>query len=78
MISVEHHRRCAAFGFRKGQCNHRCAEIREAIDAFNGDDRNTHRAHPDGREHYHARFALMAEDCDYEITGFSGIEGRRL
>ena len=56
---------------------HRTA-VQEAIDAFNADDSKTHRSNPDSREHYHARFPILAEDCDYEISGFSGVQGCRL
>lgn len=77
-MSAQHHPRCAAFGFRRGTCNRNCAAIEQAIDAFNGDDGKTRRSHPDGREHYHARFPILAEDCDYEISGFSGVQGRML
>lgn len=77
-MSAQHHRKCPAFGNRRGTCNGRCADVQRAIDAFNGDVTKTHRDNPDGRNHYSARFALMAEDCDYEIVGFSGVQGRML
>ena len=73
-----HHRRCAAFGFRGGECNHNCADIARAIDEFNGDDKQTRQSNPDSREHYYARFPILAEDCDYEIVGFSGVQGVRI
>lgn len=75
---MPHHRKCAAFGFRGGECNRNCAEIQQAIDAFNADDSKTHRSHPDSREHYYARFPILATDCDYEVSGFSGVQGRSL
>lgn len=52
--------------------------IQQEIDAFNSDDAKTRRSNPDGREHYWARRPILATDCDYEIVGFSGVEGRRL
>lgn len=70
-----HHRNCAAFGFRGGECNKRCDEIQAAVDAFNADDAKTHASNPDSREHYYARFPILAPDCDYEIVGFSGVSG---
>lgn len=73
-----HHRKCAAFGFRGGECNRNCADITLAIEAFNGDDSQTHMSNEDGREHRYARFPILAEDCDYEIVGFSGVQGCRL
>ena len=51
-------------------------EVQAAIDAFNGDVSQTHKDNPDSRHHYHARFPIMAEDCDYEIVGFSGISAQ--
>lgn len=75
---VQHHRRCAAFPFGKRPCSRNCTAIQQAIDAFNNDDTQTHRSNPDSREHYHARFPILAEDCDYEISGFSGVQGRRI
>lgn len=50
----------------------------EAIAAFNADDSKTHRSNPDSREHYYARRPILAEDCDYEIVGFSGAQGVRV
>lgn len=33
----------------------------------------------DGKRAYHrARLPILATDCDYEITSFSGVQGRRL
>jgi hypothetical protein len=53
-------------------------EVQAAIDAFNSDDAQTHASNPDPRHHYRARFPILAEDCDYEIVGFSGVQGVRL
>ena len=76
---MKHHPKCAA---RKdaGPCSRpaTCADIQQAIDAFNADDSKTHRSHPDSREHYRARWPILADDCDYEISGFSGVQGRNL
>lgn len=52
--------------------------IRQAIATFNADDRQTHRSNPDSREHRYARLPILATDCDYEIAGFSGVQGVRL
>ena len=52
--------------------------VQAEIDAFNGDVRQTRKDHADSREHYYARFPILAEDCDYEIVGFSGVQGMRL
>lgn len=75
-MSAQHHRKCAAFGFRGGECNHRCAEIQKAIDVFNFnppfDDFYGHKtAHV-------ARFPILALDCDYEISSVSGVQGKSL
>lgn len=74
---MRHHPKCKArHGY--GLCSRTtpCVKIQEAIDAFNADDGKTHRSHPDSREHYYARWPILAEDCDYEVSGFSGVEGR--
>jgi hypothetical protein len=52
--------------------------VQAKIDAFNADPTLTHSDHPDSRHHYHARFPVLADDCDYEIVGFSGVQGCRL
>jgi hypothetical protein len=57
--------------------DHRAA-VQAEIDAFNSDITKTHKGNPDSRYHYHARFPILADDCDYEIVGFSGVQGRRL
>lgn len=73
-----HHRRCAAWKSADRYCNRNCAAIQKAIDEFNGNPAKTYRDDPDSREHLSARFPILAEDCDYEISGFSGVQGRRL
>ena len=52
--------------------------VQQAIDAFNADASKTRSFHPDSREHRWARRPILAEDCDYEIVGFSGVQGIRL
>ena len=77
---MRHHPKCTARD-RLGLCCDRpvaCVKIQEAIDAFNADDSKTRRSHPDSREHRYARWPILAQDCDYEVSGFSGIEGRSL
>lgn len=79
---MRHHPKCKArggFGVT-AVCSRPvpCAKIQEAIDAFNADDSKTHRSNPDSREHYHARWPILADDCDYEVVGFSGVNGRSL
>jgi hypothetical protein len=76
---MRHHPKCAARdGY--GLCNRPtpCVTIQQEIDAFNADDSKTHRSNPDSREHYHARWPILAEDCDYEVSGFSGVNGRNV
>lgn len=52
------------------------AQVQHAIDVFNfnppHDDFYGHRTA------HRARFPIMADDCDYEISSVSGIQGRRL
>jgi hypothetical protein len=54
---------------------HRAA-VQSAIDAFNfnpaWDDFYGHKVA------HQARFPILAEDCDYEISRVSGVEGRRI
>lgn len=52
------------------------AEVQHALDVFNFnppfDDFYGHKtAHV-------ARFPILAEDCDYEVSSVSGVQGRRL
>lgn len=53
-------------------------KVQAAIDTFNNDITKTHKDNPDSREHYYARKPILTTDCDYEIVGFSGVEGKRL
>jgi hypothetical protein len=76
---MRHHPKCKARnGY--GLCDRQtpCVKIQQAIDAFNADDRKTHRSRPDSREHYHARWPILADDCDYEVVGFSGVSTRNV
>lgn len=76
---MRHHPKCKARdGF--GLCDRPvpCVKIQQAIDAFNADVSLTRRDKPDSREHYHARWPILADDCDYEVSGFSGVEGRKI
>jgi hypothetical protein len=54
---------------------HRAA-VQKAIDAFNfnppWDDFYGHKTA------HHARFPILADDCDYEISSVSGVQGRNL
>jgi hypothetical protein len=75
--SMKHHPQCSVRLWH-GRCNKRCEVIQRTIDAFNADDSKTHRSNPDSREHRRARWPILAVDCDYEISGFSGVEGRSL
>lgn len=74
---MKHHHQCAAAnGSLRCSRATPCATVQEAIDAFNADDGKTHRSNPDSREHYRARWPILADDCDYEVVGFSGVQGR--
>lgn len=57
--------------------DHRSA-VQARIDGFNNDQSRTHSYEPDSRHHYRARFPILADDCDFEIVGFSDVQGMRL